>query len=470
MGALGVGVLLGIALSLAALALLKLSIPATGTGNGKHRSFVDSMNQGLLKEIEKRHVDLALYHRALQRGQRSGRLRTPNYELDLGNLDWTMLRGPESAQEGLGCQDLSALKQVDYLGSGFTKLVLKATLADGRAVALKSVHGEGSDLRGCMELYGDPAGCYRLATYKLLKEVTLLRGLQHPGIVQLQGQCYDNSLDGDTRVTAMLELGCPLEMIKLLQTPWEERFKICLNLVQLLHYLAQSPLGSIALLDFQPRQFVLVDGKLKVTDLDDASTEELPCRKDDDCRLDFPTKTFALRCAPSGTCERINEKRNLYNAYRYFFTYLLPHSAPPALQPLLYDIMNATGDLRYGINDTLEAFETVFHLYKSGLYLHKRPRYLKDYTPLKGFRIKEIQDYKCWPSFSHLGCLLSIHNAEEAAAICSSHPQCQGFVIGEARTWTGRHLASFRSTFTELVPDVKSVVYVKRSWNVREKL
>lgn len=28
---------------------------------------------------------------------------------------------------------------------------------------------------------------------------------------------------------------------------------------------------------------------------------------------------------------------------RYFFTYLLPHSAPPALQPFLSDILNATG-------------------------------------------------------------------------------------------------------------------------------
>lgn len=43
---------------------------------------------------------------------------------------------------------------------------------------------------------------------------------------QLHGQCYDNSGDAELRVTAMLELGSPLEMIQLLQTPWEERFKV----------------------------------------------------------------------------------------------------------------------------------------------------------------------------------------------------------------------------------------------------
>lgn len=30
---------------------------------------------------------------------------------------------------------------------------------------------------------------------------------------------------------------------------------------------------------------------------------------------------------------------------RFFFTYLLPHSAPPSLRPLLDSIVNATGEL-----------------------------------------------------------------------------------------------------------------------------
>uniref|UniRef100_A0A663DRX2 Extracellular tyrosine-protein kinase PKDCC n=1 Tax=Aquila chrysaetos chrysaetos TaxID=223781 RepID=A0A663DRX2_AQUCH len=342
-----------------------------------------------------------------------------------------------AAAGGLGCGDLSLATGVSVLGWGFTKVVARAALAGGGAVALKSVHGAGREVRQCVLRYGAPAGCRRLAAYKLLKEVTLLQRLRHPGIVQLHGQCYDNSGDPEIRVTAMLELGSPLEMIQLLQTPWEERFKICLSLVKLLFYLAHSPLGSIVLLDFQPRQFVMVDGNLKVTDMDDASTEELSCKEDKDCTLDFPTKSFPLKCSAVGKCEGINEKKNLFNAYRYFFTYLLPHSAPPALRPFLGDILNATGDLRYGINETLKAFEKVLHLYKSGLYLQKRPLLLKDYISLKGFRTVEGEDYKCWPSYSHLGCLLSVHSAEEAAAICNSQSQCQSFIVTQRRTWTG---------------------------------
>ncbi|KFV98818.1 Protein kinase domain-containing protein, cytoplasmic, partial [Eurypyga helias] len=246
--------------------------------------------------------------------------------------------------------------------------------------------------------------------------------------------------------------------------------QICLSLVKLLFYLAHSPLGSIVLLDFQPRQFVMVDGNLKVTDMDDASTEELSCKEDSDCTLDFPTKSFPLKCSVVGKCEGINEKKNLFNAYRYFFTYLLPHSAPPALRPFLSDILNATGDLRYGINETLKAFEKVLHLYKSGLYLQKRPLHLKDYISLKGFRTVEREDYKCWPSYSHLGCLLSVHSTEEAAAICNSQFQCQSFIITQRQTWTGRPLASFQSSPTDLIPDANAIVYIKRSASSGERL
>lgn len=49
----------------------------------------------------------------------------------------------------------------------------------------------------------------------------------------------------------------------------------------------------------------------------------------------------------------------------------------------------------------------------------------------------EAEDYKCWPSYSHLGCLLSIHSPEEAAAICNSQSQCQSFILTQQRTWTG---------------------------------
>ncbi|XP_072423940.1 extracellular tyrosine-protein kinase PKDCC-like [Chiloscyllium punctatum] len=361
----------------------------------------------------------------------------------------------------VGCNDFRNITGIEFLGSGYTKTVLKGTLQDGTAVALKTVNSQGDEVKRCLQRYGQQRDCFRLAAYKIIKEMILLQKLQHPNIIQLYGQCYSGSLQDGPVITAVVEQGAPVEMIQLLQTPWEERFRICLSLMKLLHYLAHSPLGSVLLLDFQPRQFVLVDGELKVTDLDDVSTEELPCTTDSDCVIEFPTRSFSLRCAADGKCHKINEKRNLYNAFRFFLTYLLPYGAPSTLRPLLWKIMNATGDLQYGINETLEAFEEVLYLYKSGLpRINYSQSWLEDYKIYEGFRIHDNLDYKCWPSYNHQGCLLSVHNTEEAAAICHSQQQCQSSTFTQQKTWLGRYLVSFRSS-TKLVLDSNSTVYMK---------
>ncbi|XP_044128667.1 extracellular tyrosine-protein kinase PKDCC-like [Bufo gargarizans] len=435
--------------SAASLMLLALYLKFSFPGGCPDKPFPYSQHsRQMRREIMERRKDLVSFYRTLL-----GITTDPEEAVEVD------LEVPQT----LTCKDLAYMTGLQYIGSGFTKVVVKGTLVNGKSIALKSVHGEGNDVKQCVQQYGDHSGCHRLATYKLQKEIALLQILRHPGIIQLHGQCYVNGAPSDIRVTAMMELGSPLEMIQLLQTPWEERFKICWELVQLLHYLANSPMGSIALLDFQPRQFVLVDGSLKVTDMDDANGEEPPCRQDADCALAFPARTFTMTCSETGRCTGSNEKRNLYNAYRFFFTYLLPHAAPPALRPLLDDIMNVTGDLHIGINQTLKAFDDVLNLYKSGMS-QSQEHHLHDYTVLRGFRMNDTDgDFRCWPSYNHQGCLLSVHSAEEAAEFCKRRPQCRHFVISQQKTWTGRYLTAFTKNSLQFVPDENYSIYVKRS-------
>ncbi|XP_052386448.1 extracellular tyrosine-protein kinase PKDCC-like [Carassius gibelio] len=415
----------------------------------------------LLQQLQERQQELELLHITFNNIQG---FVDPNLSTnDSANYINGKLRldNPVSAKTDIGCEELSGIKAVDFLGSGYTKTVLKAALPQGLFVALKSVNHQGTDMRLCMEDFQDSQGCLELVSFKLRKEIVLLQTLQHPNIVELKGQCQDRTLVGG--ITAVLEQGMPLQMIQLLQSPWEERFRVCLGLVRLLHYLSRSPLGSVALLDFQPRQFVMVSGELKLTDLDDASIQEPACQEDSDCQMQFPLRSFTLRCSPSRICEGLNEMRNLYNAYRYFFTYLLPHQAPPLLKPLIHQIMNSTGDLKQSINETLVAFEEVLHMYKSGLHLENLPPSVtRDYAVLKGMRSVTNMEYICWPSYKQQGCVLSVHGAREAALICSSHPQCTSFSLSSEKTWTGRLLASFRSGFSHLVPDVNSAVYMRR--------
>ncbi|XP_041827404.1 extracellular tyrosine-protein kinase PKDCC [Melanotaenia boesemani] len=367
----------------------------------------------------------------------------------------------------MGCDSLVDMQTVEVLGSGYTKLVVKVNLTGGQLVALKLVNEQGIDMGKCLEDYKDPQGCRELVSFKLKKEMVLLQRLQHPNVIKLKGHCAGvqggRGIEGG-RVAVILEQGNPLQMIQLLQSPWEDRFRVCLDLVRLLHFLSQSPLGSMGLLDFQPRQFVTVSGKLKLTDLDDASPEETACQSNADCTLQFPHRNFTLPCSSQGVCEGLNEKRNIYNAYRYFFTYLLPHQAPPGLKHLVDHIMNTTGELKTDINQTLEAFEHILLLYKSGLHLDNLPpSIIRDYTVMQGMGTSGNVAYRCWPSYSQQGCMLSVHSAREAAYICNSHSQCNSFTLTSQKTWTGRLLASFRSSFSHLVPDETSEVYVKKS-------
>ncbi|NWH59002.1 PKDCC kinase, partial [Geococcyx californianus] len=278
---------------------------------------------------------------------------------------------------------------------------------------------------------------------------------------QLYGYCYQDSNDIPDTLTTITELGSPLEMIQLLQTSWEDRFRICLSLVRLLHYLAHSPLGSVTLLDFRPRQFVIVDGELKVTDLDDASIEENSCTSNSDCFMEFPARNFTLPCSVEGRCQSMNEKRNLYNAYRFFFTYLLPHSAPPSLRPLLDKIVNATGNCTKCGNAK--------HFLSS---LCPSPSVNTEFTQkcvksanTKYRRVPEAfipdENYRCWPSYHHKGCLLSVFDINEAIEICDSYSQCKAFVVTNQTTWTGRQLVFFKMASNHLVPDPDKITYVK---------
>lgn len=47
------------------------------------------------------------------------------------------------------------------------------------------------------------------------------------------------------------------------------------------------------------------------------------------------------------------------------------------------------------------------------------------------------ENYRCWPSYHHKGCLLSVFDVNEAREVCESHSQCKAFVFINQTTWTG---------------------------------
>lgn len=88
-------------------------------------------------------------------------------------------------ESGLGCGSIDNVTNVQYLGSGYTKAVYKAALNSSFSVALKSVDFGGHDMENCVKKYASPADCYKLASFKIIKEMTLMERLQHPNILKV---------------------------------------------------------------------------------------------------------------------------------------------------------------------------------------------------------------------------------------------------------------------------------------------
>lgn len=85
----------------------------------------------------------------------------------------------------LGCGSIDNVTNVRYLGSGYTKAVYRAALNGSFSVALKSVDFGGHDMENCVKKYASSKDCYKLASFKIVKEMTLMDRLQHPNILKV---------------------------------------------------------------------------------------------------------------------------------------------------------------------------------------------------------------------------------------------------------------------------------------------
>lgn len=77
-----------------------------------------------------------------------------------------------------------------------------------------------------------------------------------------------------------------------------------------------------------------------------------------------------LACV-EGRCQGYNEYRNMFNAGRHFTTFLLPHGAPPALRPLISDVVGTFENCSLNTRELVTWMDKVVHLYRTGRYLNR---------------------------------------------------------------------------------------------------
>ncbi|CAL4125483.1 unnamed protein product, partial [Meganyctiphanes norvegica] len=187
----------------------------------------------------------------------------------------------------LTCSDINRISNLTFLRSGWTKAVYKGKIGN-LWVAIKTVNTNGHDMKECQNK--DKSFCYARTANKIIKEELLLNELKHSNIIKVYGSCmpvsiYSPGPPASGVVTMVTELGQPLDMLQILQMTFEQRLLIASGLIDILQHLSHCSIGPLLMKDFRRDQFVLVNGVLKLTDVDDISIGETRCQQSSDCGI-----------------------------------------------------------------------------------------------------------------------------------------------------------------------------------------
>ncbi|XP_071952703.1 extracellular tyrosine-protein kinase PKDCC-like [Antedon mediterranea] len=223
------------------------------------------------------------------------------------------------------CSNISNIKILKSLGHGVTKEVFLGVY-DDEEVAVKMVTSKVQDVRKCLQRkkYWKEQDCYLLANYKLLKEMLFMQQLHHPNILKRIGYCVRNEKTSghvdDHGVISVAELGSQFNPGKYKRTSWERRMTTTIELLDLLDYFAHSPLGSLMMTDMKHTQFLVVNNRVKLGDMDDVTNEEQKCKTEKECYID--KIDYGIQCV-NGICKGINAKFNLHFFNSKIFSLIL---------------------------------------------------------------------------------------------------------------------------------------------------
>ncbi|KAK3853770.1 hypothetical protein Pcinc_039704 [Petrolisthes cinctipes] len=372
--------------------------------------------------------------------------------------DWDV-----TSDRSLGCDDIAAFTNLTVIGSGWTKLVYSGDY-HGATVAVKTVHTSGHDMVECTD---PPRVCYQQCADKIIKEIGLLKTLAHPNVIKVYGECVPEVIYSPGHplvgVAAVTEFGHPLSVVHLLQMNFDQRLLLARDVGRLLFHLALSPLGPLLMKDFRREQFVLVDGTLKVSDVDDLNIGDPPCSTSDQCSLKDPTteETLVTLICNGGECQGFNSRLNALQASQHFLRLLLPYGSPPTLESPAMMLMDR---LARGLEDSEAVHQYLENLvtdYSAGRYLTSRQRdKLQEFSVSKGYSI-EGADFSCTKTNPNM-CQQSVSSPGEAAWLCWQWPQCAAFILLNQWSWTGRQIAIFKSSARDMHKSRRIVLYIRK--------
>ncbi|KAL4223910.1 hypothetical protein ACF0H5_017372 [Mactra antiquata] len=380
----------------------------------------------------------------------------------------------------MSCKEIDSMKSNSgrYQGSYGKKIIDYVRRDYTTDYVFKSV-GRDTELKiQCMKMDYKEDRCQLMANYKLVKELVLFQILSSPSVIKLHGYC----LRGDTidprvskkGVILVTEAGKPIQSETFNMLPWNTKVEICIQLLKLLLYLDESPVGSLRFDKLHIQDFVLLNADIKLVDLDNLFVGETQCFHDEDCVIkNAPSKR--MKCVEK-VCKHINVWNNLFMLNEAILTPLLKY-VPNELQTQVKSLQEAIANLRISTKEVLKWFQkhsesgppieseeddpdTIKHM-EIPQVVHKRT---PTPTPKPKTRKPEINvnqiiereerpnveipdngdyvydrfnnanypgrfDFHCDRSRVSWGCVLTVTSLQEAKSVCNTQSLCTSFVL-----------------------------------------
>ncbi|XP_071840709.1 extracellular tyrosine-protein kinase PKDCC-like isoform X2 [Apostichopus japonicus] len=163
----------------------------------------------------------------------------------------------------------------------------------------------------------------------------------------------------DHGVVMVTELGLRVTPYRLREMLWPSRLQVAVDIINLLDYLHRSPLGSLRMSDFKQSQFIFVNGRIKLSDLDDITSDERGCQRDRDCYI--LDESVNIPCK-NGVCSGINSKSNLLLATVELLQPLLTES-PQFLNQVTAKLLQDLSYKRLSTKQAKDRIENVVELW-----------------------------------------------------------------------------------------------------------
>jgi hypothetical protein len=307
-----------------------------------------------------------------------------------------------------------------------------------------------------------------------------------------------------------------VSITQLQELPLKQKLEMSANIVDLLHFLKNSPLGSVRVEPFDLTQFRLFGDRLKLMHVDSVTTDEPLCATHSDCIVQ--TQIGWQPGCIDNVCKGHNSLVNLRDAYNNILTPVLLNSEGQSKKSVegitailnslqsngnaslvivaekLRNFSPAIDDNRQEENEEDTAADKMSLFNDLNTEVHQKNAAAQEaansrnekgdannqikhnikqsvpYQVVEGADFPGMYDYTCRRTRAKWGCVLAVYGVDDAKQKCNVDPQCQAFVMVPHHSRVGWSTAFFKNGAHGYVKHKGTNVYIKQSTSQQQTI